>query len=207
MRDLDETDVRILGLLAEDGRRPYSEIAERVDLSPPAVSDRVDRLREAGVIRRFTVDIDRSRLREAEPVLVEVDARPTAVDRLRATLSEAPAVEHVFTTDNARVVFFANVPTPVRGWLLSTVDPDDVEDYTVDPVESVDWRVTVADGDFEIVCVECEDAVPGDGTTTRVAGEVRQFCSPSCEARFRERAGDLPDHEADPGPEAETADD
>jgi DNA-binding Lrp family transcriptional regulator len=203
MYDVDETDVRILGLMAEDGRRPYSEIAERVDLSPPAVSDRVDRLREEGIISRFTVDIDRSALRDAEPVLVEVDARPTAVDRVRSALAEAPAVEHVFTTDNARVVCFATVPSPVRGWLLSVVDPDDLLDYHVDAVEAVDWRVTVADGEFGLSCVECADTVTGEGVTARVAGEVRQFCSPSCETRFRERTEDVTD--ADPEPE--TADD
>jgi len=45
MRDLDDTDLEILSLLAEDARRPFSEIGERVGLSGPAVSDRVTRLR------------------------------------------------------------------------------------------------------------------------------------------------------------------
>ena len=45
MRELDETDVQILSLLAEDARRPYSDIGETVGLSGPAVSDRVTRLR------------------------------------------------------------------------------------------------------------------------------------------------------------------
>jgi DNA-binding Lrp family transcriptional regulator len=46
MRDLDETDLEILQLLLSDARRPYSDIAETVGLSAPAVSDRVSRLRE-----------------------------------------------------------------------------------------------------------------------------------------------------------------
>jgi DNA-binding Lrp family transcriptional regulator len=58
MRDLDETDLEILSLLAEDARRPFSEIGERVGLSGPAVSDRVTRLEETGVIQGFTVDVD-----------------------------------------------------------------------------------------------------------------------------------------------------
>lgn len=48
MRDLDETDRQILRLLLENGRRPFSGIAETVGLSPPAVSDRVDRLESLG---------------------------------------------------------------------------------------------------------------------------------------------------------------
>ena len=46
MRGLDETDEEILDILLDDGRKPYSEIAEAVGLSAPAVSDRIDRLRE-----------------------------------------------------------------------------------------------------------------------------------------------------------------
>jgi len=183
MHDVDETDVRILQLLAEDGRRPYSEIAERVELSPPAVSDRVDRLREEGIIRRFTVDVDRTTLREATPVLLAVEVRPTAVDRVRSALVDSPAVERVYTTDGATVVCHANAPTPVRGWLLSTVDPDHVEDYTVDAVESVDQRVTVTDEEFGVTCTECGDRVTGEGITAGVNGDVRHFCGPACESR------------------------
>lgn len=187
MRDLDDTDVEILRLLAEDGRRPYSAIAERVDLSPPAVSDRVERLQEQGVIRRFTVDIDRSKLRESSPVLVTIDANPASVDAVRESLADSPAVEHVFSTANARVVFHANVPGDVRGWLLSTVDPDAIEDYEVDPLESVEWRVTVGGTDFAISCAECGNRVTEEGVTARIGGEVKQFCCPSCEARYRDQ--------------------
>ena len=87
MRDLDEVDRRILRLLLEDARRPYSDIAEHVDLSPPAVSDRIDRLREMGVIERFTVEIDRSRLRNGTPVLVHVSVDPTDARSVASALA------------------------------------------------------------------------------------------------------------------------
>jgi DNA-binding Lrp family transcriptional regulator len=191
MRDLDETDLEILQLLAEDGRRPYSEIAEAVDLSPPAVSDRVERLREQGVIRQFTVDIDRSTLRENAPVLVTMEADPASVDALRDDLAEHPAVEHVFSTANARLVFHANLPDTVRSWLLSTVDMDLVEEYSVEPLERVDWRVTVAGTEFAIDCAECGNTVTSEGVTARIGDEIKQFCCPSCEARYRERYEEL----------------
>jgi DNA-binding Lrp family transcriptional regulator len=191
MRDLDETDLEILQLLAEDGRRPYSEIAETVDLSPPAVSDRIDRLQDQGVIRQFTVDIDRSKLRESAPVLLELNADPGAVDGVRESLADRPAVEHVFTTANARLVVHANLPEAIRSWLVSTVDMDVVRDYSVEPLESVDWRVTVAGTDFAIDCAECGNTVTSEGVTARVGDEVRQFCCPSCEERYRERYEEL----------------
>ena len=83
MRGLDDTDREILRILTENGRRSYSDIADAVGLSPPAVSDRVDRLQELGVIRRFTVDIDRDLLREGTAALVTVRASPGAGERVR----------------------------------------------------------------------------------------------------------------------------
>jgi hypothetical protein len=39
MPGLDEADRRILSLLCEDARRTYRDVADRVGLSPPAISD------------------------------------------------------------------------------------------------------------------------------------------------------------------------
>lgn len=48
---LDELDERIIAQLQEDGRRPYTQIAEIVGLSEPAVRQRVNRMRAQGVIQ------------------------------------------------------------------------------------------------------------------------------------------------------------
>lgn len=94
-RDLDEIDLEIVRLLAEDSRRPFSEISEHVGLSPPAVSDRVERLQEQEVIRRFTVDIDRLKLQSKTPVIVTLQTRPTHVDNVYQSVREMNGVEHV----------------------------------------------------------------------------------------------------------------
>jgi Lrp/AsnC family transcriptional regulator for asnA, asnC and gidA len=52
---LDETDAAIISLLQEDGRRPYGEIGEAVGLSEAATRQRVNRLRESGLMRIVAV--------------------------------------------------------------------------------------------------------------------------------------------------------
>jgi Lrp/AsnC family transcriptional regulator for asnA, asnC and gidA len=52
---LDETDAAIITLLQEDGRRPYGEIGEAVGLSEAATRQRVNRLRESGLMRIVAV--------------------------------------------------------------------------------------------------------------------------------------------------------
>ena len=82
MTGIDDVDYRILELLMDDARRSYRDIAEEVGRSPPTVSERVERLTEVGVIERFTLDVDRSRLvRRAGSVTAGTVTRALAVLR------------------------------------------------------------------------------------------------------------------------------
>lgn len=56
--DLDDLDLRIVGLLLKDGRSPASQIADQVGLSRPAVADRIEKLERLGVIKGTTVVVD-----------------------------------------------------------------------------------------------------------------------------------------------------
>jgi Lrp/AsnC family leucine-responsive transcriptional regulator len=72
---LDATNLEILVQLAADPRIAIRELARRVRMSPPAVAERVLRLREAGVIRREWLEIDQQAL--GLPVTAFVRVRPT----------------------------------------------------------------------------------------------------------------------------------
>jgi DNA-binding Lrp family transcriptional regulator len=194
MRDLDETDLEILRLLLADARRPYSDIADAVDLSPPAVSDRVARLREVGVIRRFTLDIDRTQFHGGTSVLVDlaVDRRTADVSTVRAALVDAGPVEHVFTTAESHVVFHARVPDDdVAAWLFDQVDERAVDDYDVTLLADTTWSPDLGGTAFGLSCAQCGNTVDAEGVATRIDGQLYQFCCPSCEARFQETYDEL----------------
>lgn len=186
MRELDETDLEILAMLTEDARRPFSDIGEAVGLSGPAVSDRVHRLREAGVIQGFTLDLDRSQLRAGAPVFVRADPAG-GLESLRERLVAADAIEHVFETADGELWFYARAETGrVRPWLEGLFDGDDV-DYDVTLLDSVDWTPTVDGAEFALTCVECGNTVDAEGESARIGGDVYHFCCPSCRGRFEER--------------------
>ena len=188
MRDLDETDTEILTLLGEDARRPFSEIADEVGLSGPAVSDRVSRLQEAGVINRFTVDVDRSQLQAGIPVFVQVDITNGDVDDLTDQIGDADAVEHVFVTADGEIWFYARAQVQnVRRWLDGLLVDTDGVDYTVTLMDDVDWRPSLDGTEFALTCVEGTNTVDSQGESTRLDGQVYHFCCPSCQSRFEER--------------------
>lgn len=55
---LDDVDRRLVHALRSDGRASVNELARQVSVSRATAYQRLARLREAGVIRRFTVDVD-----------------------------------------------------------------------------------------------------------------------------------------------------
>ncbi len=59
---IDEIDAQILELLQRDGRMKRSDVADEVDLSISAVSERMRKLEERGVIKGYRAIVDAKRL-------------------------------------------------------------------------------------------------------------------------------------------------
>ncbi len=55
---MDTTDLKILDLLQQDARMTNADIAARVDLTASSVYERVRKMQEQGIIRRYTVQVD-----------------------------------------------------------------------------------------------------------------------------------------------------
>ncbi|GAB7093389.1 AsnC family transcriptional regulator [Halolamina litorea] len=188
MRDLDETDLRIIELLAADARRSYSDIGEDVGLSGPAVSDRVKRLQDSGVLRRFTVDVDRSQLRAGVPVFVRLVVADGSMPALRQRVATASAVEHLFVTADEELMFYGRArANGVRSWLDDLVGDADVRDREVTVVDDVEWTPALGGVEFALTCAECGNTVDSEGETERLGDDVYHFCCPSCRSRFVER--------------------
>ncbi len=192
MRELDETDRTLLRLLLEDARQPYSDLAEAVEFSPPAVADRIDRLRETGIIRRFTVDVDRSRLREGVRLLVTFEAAAGRADEVRAELATVDAVEHLLVTAEGDVVAVVTVPGgDVERQLSSVYDTGAVVGVDVAPLVDSDWRPGLETATLGLSCAECDNTVTSEGVTAEIGGEQYAFCCTSCRSRFEERYAEL----------------
>ena len=99
---LDDVDWRILGALQRDGRMSYADLAREVSMSPSALTERVRRLEESGVIRGYRADIDLDRI--GLSILAWVRLRyPSGnygpFDRLVAGTPEVLEVHHVTGED------------------------------------------------------------------------------------------------------------
>jgi Lrp/AsnC family leucine-responsive transcriptional regulator len=73
---VDDLDLALLRALATDARQSQRALARKVEMSPPAVADRLARLERSGVIRGYRVDIDWAALGFPVVVYLAVTAGP-----------------------------------------------------------------------------------------------------------------------------------
>jgi Lrp/AsnC family leucine-responsive transcriptional regulator len=88
----DQTDRRILTELAGDGRVSFAELGRRVNLSAPAVAERVQRLERAGVITGYRAELDPRALGYPLTALVRVRPAPGRLPRIPELALEIPQV-------------------------------------------------------------------------------------------------------------------
>lgn len=96
--NLDAIDRRLLALLAEDGRRSYTDLAQDVGLSAPSVYARVKKLEDRGVIKQYTIATSPEQLGYGIAALVAVSQLPGFHwERLEAAFADLPAVEACYS--------------------------------------------------------------------------------------------------------------
>ncbi|WNC90997.1 Lrp/AsnC family transcriptional regulator [Paraburkholderia sp. FT54] len=94
---LDDTDRKLLALLAEDATRTYAELGKLLFLSAPAVHERARRLKKEGVIKATVAALDAARLNRPLLAFVHVDTTSWAVTRQLLALQELADVEEIHT--------------------------------------------------------------------------------------------------------------
>ncbi|NER13690.1 AsnC family transcriptional regulator [Leptobacterium flavescens] len=59
---LDKTDLKIIELLRNNARYSFADLGRKISLSPSAVRERVQRLEDEGIIRKYKTLFDREKL-------------------------------------------------------------------------------------------------------------------------------------------------
>ena len=89
--EVDDLDLALLRALAADARRSQRALARQIEMSPPAVADRLARLERNGVIRGYRVDIDWAAL--GLPVVVYLAVTSDVGMDLSEIIRELPEAE------------------------------------------------------------------------------------------------------------------
>lgn len=60
--NIDDISLKILGLLQENARMSYTEIGQKIGMASTSVKERVQKLEDAGIIKKYTVQLDDEKL-------------------------------------------------------------------------------------------------------------------------------------------------
>ena len=105
---MDRTDYKILNILQVDCRTTLKDIGDQVGLTAPAVSERIRKMEEHGIIRSFHIDVDRERLDCSMTGFILVAPEPEKYNSFCEFCQKTPAIishYHVIGVFNALLRF------------------------------------------------------------------------------------------------------
>jgi len=104
MPEFDKLNLKILKMLQEDGRLPFTKMAQKLKLSESTIRKRVQALKEKGVIEKFTIEVDPFRIGMRTVAIVGVDVDPTKLLEAAQKLCEIKEVRSVATSTGDHMI-------------------------------------------------------------------------------------------------------
>ncbi|MGQ9469591.1 MAG: Lrp/AsnC ligand binding domain-containing protein [Nitrososphaerales archaeon] len=101
---VDELDIRIIATLNEDARQSFAKIAKKLKLNESTIRKRVLRLLEKGVIKKFSIVIDPSKLGLNTIATVGVDVEPSKLLEVAQKMCEIPETKYVATSTGDHMI-------------------------------------------------------------------------------------------------------
>lgn len=136
----DEIDSAILKLLKENSRISFTEMSRQLGISDATIQFRVKRLKESGIVEKFTVTINPAAIgyTVAAIMLVEIDADKH--DAAKIALSKIPEISEVYSVLGEYDLF-------IKVWSRSL---EEINDLINDKIRSIEGIKDL----LEIVVVE-----------------------------------------------------
>ena len=94
----DDNDRTIIDILRKNARSSLRDIAKVVKMSPSSVRNRIERLVERGLIKRFTVDLDYRKMGYEIQVIVLITSRPGSSEEIYKELQSFTEIFKVHWT-------------------------------------------------------------------------------------------------------------
>ena len=196
MPELDDVDAKILGILVEDGRRSFREIARRAGITTPTVQARVQRMMDEGLIRRISPIFDPSKFQHGLVFQLYLKVNPAEIEEIARELEKRSDVRGIFLTTGENNLALRLVVDSLEELQQFTKILDTefgVKQNSTQMVVRIfkdDQAVVVRPGmGVHLKCETCNGPIPAKPFVLRVAGHERFFCCPMCLEKFQERYG------------------
>jgi DNA-binding Lrp family transcriptional regulator len=194
MHQLDDVDARILGILVEDGRRSFREVARRAGVTTPTVQARIKRMMDEGLILKISPIFNPSKFQHGLVFQLYLRANPAEIEEIARKLGKRSEVRGIYLTtgDNNLALRVVVDSLDELQQFTETLDREfGVKQNSSQMVVRIfkdDQAVIVRPGmGVHLKCETCNGPIPAKPFVLKVAGHERFFCCPMCEEKFREK--------------------
>jgi Lrp/AsnC family transcriptional regulator for asnA, asnC and gidA len=94
--ELDEIDYKILEILRRDARTPFTEVGRDLGISDATVHVRVNKMMDAGIIKRYTIVVDEEALGRKVRGFALINVNPGSLEEAANQLVENERVSAVY---------------------------------------------------------------------------------------------------------------
>lgn len=100
--EIDNTDLKILEILMQDAKKPFTEVAKKVFVSQGTVHVRMNKMEEAGIVEKNTLRINYAKLGYDITAFIGIYLEKSALyDKVLAKLKDIPEITNIhYTTGN-----------------------------------------------------------------------------------------------------------
>jgi len=189
---LDETEMKILRELQKDGRVSRRVLADRIDVSTPTVSSKIEKLENMGIIEGFTVEIDHRKL-GFQKYFFKVEGEGKTEEEIRDIFAEFEIFRKIekLEGEGYLITFYVSEFSELDkateylekkdGFKIKDVWRAQDEDMKV-PQIPLDEKVPL-----DIACYYCNKPIKGEPEKWKKDGKEHYFCCSSCEELYEEK--------------------
>lgn len=188
---LDSVDLEILRALQRDSRTSYSNLAAALGISRPTAKARIERLKQRGIIKKFTIVVDRDAI--VQNIILLMQMRAWELEEAAGALRELEEVLEVYEVMGERNLACKAVVQSMEELrcLMEKINGLGVKDLRASIVlktlkEEHETKIGPEIG-VSLECEYCGKQITGSPYKFKIHNVEHYFCCPICLKNFRKK--------------------
>jgi Lrp/AsnC family leucine-responsive transcriptional regulator len=93
---VNDIDIQIINILKKDSRSSFAEIGRKIALSPSSVRERIEKLKDLGVIKSFDIQLNHAMMGNGLEVFILLKIFDNKLKYILSEITTYPEVQQVF---------------------------------------------------------------------------------------------------------------
>jgi DNA-binding Lrp family transcriptional regulator len=192
--ELDNIDLTIVNELIKDGCLSLRDISRVTGLSAPAISSRIKRMKDAGIIKGTTVIIDRSKVSNGITVMLLIKCDPSKISNAVQELSSFEEITDVYRVSGSYSIMIKAEVENMDSMNVLIEKTSGIQGVTEINTLIINEYTKEREKPFKklkvnLKCEYCGNPISGRPYEIEYLGVTRFFCCPTCLGEFKKKYG------------------